>query len=147
MDRPTLYADEDPQVKTYSSIDQFRDYVSAWKQGGPAPIVFDQLDYIGECSGVHSHPAVVTFGESNFIYPEGRCTYVSDRFVYVDENGVEYKQLPECFGGQGELYPTFIDANAFINFDDGTSLGLHQAQTLRVGLSYAKANDSLPPAD
>lgn len=142
-----LYADEKPQVKTHSSIDQFKDYIHVVKQGGPAPIVFDQIDYIGECSGIHSHPVVISFSDNEYVYPEGRCVYFSDKFVYVDANGVEHKQLPECFGGEGELYPTFIDANAFINFDNDSSLGLHQAKTLRVGLNYTRCNESLPPVE
>lgn len=151
MTFPILYAEEKEQVHRHSSIDQFKDYISTWKQGGLAPIVFDQLDYIGECSGLHSHPVAITFGESEYVYPEGRCTYVSDKFVYVDKQGVEHIQLPECFGGGGEIIPVYVDKNTFVNFDsdggDASSLGVHQTKTLRIGLDYAKADESLPPVD
>ena len=142
----TLYADECPQVKISSSIDQFKEYVSAWKQGGLAPIVFDQLDYIGDCSGVHSHPVAITFGDNEYVYPEGRCVYFSDKFVYTDKEGVEHRLLPECMGGKGEMYETFISSNNFINFDDNTSLGIRSKAALRVGLSMVRAKESLPPA-
>lgn len=145
-----LYADDGKEsVKRHSSIDQFKDYISAWKQGGLAPVVFDQLDYIGDCSGIHSHPVVITFGDSNFVYPEGHCTYVSEKFIYVDKEGVEHRLLPECQGGLGEFYDTYIKSNSFINFDGdngGSSLGIHNEATLRVGLDYVKCDESLPPA-
>ena len=145
-----LYSDEKPQVKAYSSIDQFKDYVKAWKQGGYCPIVFDQLDYIGECSGVHSHPIAVTFGSDEYVYPEGKCVYFSDKFVYLDKEGVEHRLLPECQGGLGEFYDAFIKSNSFVNFDDDnsdSSLGVHNETPLRIGLSYYRAGGSLPPAD
>lgn len=142
-----LYASEDEQVKRYSSIDQFKEYVHTIKQGGSCPIIFDQLDGIGECGGIKSHPVAITFGESDYIYPEGRCTYVSDHFIYVDKEGVEHRLLPECQGGLGEFYDVFVKSNSFINFDDDSSLGLHNETTLRVGLDYVKASETLPPAD
>lgn len=142
-----LYASEDEQVKRYSSIDQFKEYVHTTKQGGSCPIIFDQLDGIGECGGIKSHPVAITFGESDYIYPEGRCTYVSDHFIYVDKEGVEHRLLPECQGGLGEFYDVFVKSNSFVNFDDDSSLGLHNETTLRVGLDYVKASETLPPAD
>ena len=72
---------------------------------------------------------------------------MSDRFVYVDKEGVEHRLLPECQGGLGEFYDVFIKSNSFINFDDGSSLGLHNESTLRVGLDYVRASETLPPAD
>lgn len=145
--REVLYPDECPQVNRHSSIDQFGDYVKAWKQGGYCPVVFDQLDYIGECSGIHSHPVAITFGESEYVYPEGKCVYISDRYVYTDKRGVEHLPLPECFGGKGEFYDAYVDKNAFTNFDSGGSLGVHNEVVLRTGLDYVKASESLPPAD
>ena len=140
-----LYAVEDEQVKRHSSIDQFKEYIHATKHGGSCPIIFDQLDGIGECSGIKSHPVAITFGDSDYIYPEGKCTYASDRFVYTDKEGVEHRLLPECQGGLGEFYDVFVKSNSFTNFDDDSSLGVHNETTLRVGLDYVKAIESLPP--
>ena len=142
-----LYPVDDSQVHRCSSIDQFEDYIHTYKQGGACPIIFDQLDYIGECSGVHSHPVAITFGENEYVYPEGRCVYTSDRFIYTDKAGVEHRLLPECMGGKGEFYETFVRSNSFTNFDDDTALGVHTKTTLRVGLSMVRAEESLPSVD
>lgn len=144
---PILYADETERVHRYSSIDQFKDgFLSAWKLGGWAPILFDQLDSIRECSGIKSHPVIVSFGNDlGYIYPEKKCTYMSDRFIYFDKQGVEQKALPECFG-EG-FYDKWIDADAFVNFDGDNSLGVHNETTLRVGTSYVKCDETLPFVD
>lgn len=140
-----LYPTNDAQVHRHSSIDQFKGFLSVYKQGGWVPIVFDQLDGI-VCESIKSHKVVLSFGgDLGYIFPEGHCTYSSDHFIYVDKQGVEQKVLPECFGGKGEFYDTFVNANAFINFDGGNSLGVHNSKTLRVGLSYVKADETLPP--
>lgn len=145
--RETLYPDEQPQVHRQSSIDQFGKYLSVYKKGGWAPIVFDKLDGIGECSGIKSHPVVISWDPVGYVFPEAHCTYVSDKFIVTDKQGVEYKKLPECQGGNGELYPVFIDSYAFTNFSDDSSLGVHQTKTLRTGLSYCLADETLPAAD
>lgn len=139
-----LYATNDAQVHRHSSLDQFKDgFLSAWVKNGWAPIVFDQIDGIGECSGIKSHPVAISFGSDlGYVFPEGRCAYFSDRFIVVDKQGVEQKVLPECFG-EG-FYETYIDKHSFVNFDSGDSLGIYQAKTLRVGLSYVKAEETLP---
>ena len=64
------------------------------------------------------------------------------------KEGVEQKLLPECFGGGGELYDTFVKSNSFVNFDGpdgGSSVGVHETKTLRTGLSYVLADNNLPP--
>ena len=149
---PILYAEEKEQVHRHSSLDQFKDgFISAWKQGGWAPILFDQLDSIGECSGIKSHPVIVSFGyDLGYIFPEKKCTYVSDRFIYFDKRGVEQRVLPECFGGKGEFFDLYVDKSSFINFDGddgGSSLGTHNKTTLRIGVDYVKADETLPAID
>lgn len=149
---PILYAEEKEQIHRHSSIDQFKDgFISAWKQGGWAPILFDQLDSIGECSGIKSHPVIVSFGDDlGYIFPEKKCTYVSDRFIYFDKQGVEQRVLPECSGGKGEFFDLYVDKSSFINFDGddgGSSLGTHNKTTLRIGADYVKADETLPAID
>lgn len=146
MSYPVLYPDENPSVKRHSSIDQFKGFLSVWKNGGWAPIVFDQLDGV-VCDVIKYHPVTIAFGNDSFIYPERRCVYASETFIYTDKEGIETKLLPECFGGGGEFYDTFIKSNSFINFDDDSSLGVHTQATLRVGLSYVIADETLPPAE
>lgn len=143
-----LYPDEsNEQVHRHSSIDQFRGFLSTMVKGGWAPIVFDQLDGIN-CETIISHPVVISFGgDLGYVFPEAHCTYASDHFVYFDKEGVEQKLLPECFGGGGEFYDTFIKSNTFVNFDDDSSIGLHNTKRTRVGLSYVTADEILPPVD
>lgn len=145
-----LYPDEHDQVHRHSSIDQFRGFLSTMVKGGWAPIVFDQLDGIN-CETVISHPVIISFGgDVGYIFPEAHCTYASDHFVYFDKEGVEQKLLPECFGGGGEFYDTFIKSNSFVNFDGpdgGSSVGVHETKTLRTGLSYVLADENLPAVD
>ena len=144
-----LYPDEgNEQIHRHSSIDQFKDnFLCAWKQGGWAPIVFDQLDGI-ICETIKTHPVTISFGgDLGYVFPEAHCTYSSDHFIYVDKNGVEKRLLPECFGGKGEFYDKFVKSNSFIVFDNDTSLGLHNRFRLRTGLDYVTADETLPAVD
>lgn len=142
-----LYPDEHEQVHRHSSIDQFRGFLSTMVKGGWAPIVFDQLDGIN-CETIISHPVIISFGgDVGYVFPEAHCTYASDHFVYFDKEGVEQKLLPECFGGGGEFYDTFIKSNSFVNFDDDSSVGVHNTKKLRTGLSYVLADENLPAID
>ena len=147
MGFPILYPTDDAQVHRHSSIDQFGGFLSVMKKGGWAPILFDQLDGI-HCETIMSHPVIISFEDDlGYIFPEACCSYASDHFIYVDEEGVEQKLLPECFGGGGEFYDTFVKSNSFINFDNGTSLGVHNTQRTRVGLSYVIADETLPSVE
>lgn len=142
-----LYATNDAQVKRHSSIDQFKGFLSTYKKGGWAPIVFDQLDGI-VCETVKIHPVVISFGDDlGYIFPEAHCTYSSDHFITVDKEGVEQRLLPECFGGKGDFYDFYSKSNSFINFDDASSLGIHNTKKLRTGLDFVKANETLPAVD
>ena len=148
MAYPILYPDEgEEQVHRHSSIDQFRGFLSVMKKGGWAPIVFDQLDGIN-CEDIVSHPVIISFGDDiGYVFPEAHCTYASDKFIYFDKEGVEHRLLPPCFGEGGEFYDIFIKSNSFINFDDDTSVGVHDTKKLRTGLSYVLADESLPPVE
>lgn len=144
MEIPMLYPEETEQVHRHSSIDQFKGFLSAYKKGGYAPIVFDQLDGI-TCETIATHPVVVSFGDDvGYVFPEAHCHYASDKFIYFDKEGVEQRLLPACMGGGGELYDEYIKSNSFITFDDGTSVGIHSEKTLRTGLDYCLADESLP---
>lgn len=148
MNRQILYPDEgEESVKRHSSIDQFEGFLSVWKQGGWAPIVFDQLDGI-TCDTVKTHPVVLSFGDDiGYVFPEAHCQNVSDKLLYFDKEGVEQRPLPECFGGKGEFFDAWVSYNTFVNFDDDSSLGIHNVATRRVGLDYCLADKNLPPAD
>ena len=116
-------------------------------KGGWAPIVFDQLDGIN-CEDIAHHPVIISFGgDVGYIFPEAHCSYASDKFVYFDKSGVEQRVLPECFGAGGEFYDTFIKSNSFVNFDDDSSVGVHNKKQLRTGLSYVLADETLPAVE
>lgn len=147
MTTEILYADENPSVKRHSSLDQYKGFLAVAKKGGWAPIVFDQLDGI-TCETLHTHPVVISFGDDlGFHFPEAECTYLSEKFVHFDKKTVEQALLPECMGGTGEFYEYYVDANAFINFGDGTSVGTRDVVKLRVGLDYVKSDETLPSSD
>lgn len=142
-----LYPDEHPQVHRHSSIDQFNNFLGVYKQGGMAPIVFDMLDGI-TCDTIYTHPVVISFGDDlGYVFPEAHCTYSSDKFIYYDKEGVEQRPLSSCFGEGGLFYEYYINQNAFINFDNGTSLGVHNRERLRTGLDYVTADETLPPVE
>lgn len=142
-----LYPIEDEQVHRHSSIDQFGEFISVWKQGGWAPLVFDQLDGI-TCDKVKTHPVIISWGDDlGYIFPEAQCTFASDKFIYFDKNGVEQKLLPECMGGKGEFYDYYVNKSTFLNFNPNDSLGVHNTKRTRVGLSYVKADKTLTPVD
>lgn len=148
MSYPILTASEDPHVYRHSSIDQFSGFLSVYKQGGWAPIVFDQIDGI-VCDKITSHPVVLSWGDDiGYIFPEAQCTYSSDHYIYFDKEGVEQKLLPECMGGKGEFFDYYVTkSNSFVDFDNGTALGNHRKNKLRVGLSYCLADQTLPAED
>lgn len=143
-----LYPDEgNEQVHRHSSIDQFNGFLSVYKQGGPVPILFDQLDGI-TCETIKTHPVIISFTDDiGYTFPEAHCTYTSDKFVTFDKEGVESRPLPDFMGGKGEFYEYYTCQNAFINFDNANSLGTHSAYKLRTGLDYALADESLPPVE
>lgn len=144
-----LYPDEPLNgAKRKSSIDQFSEFLSVMKKGGWAPIVFEQLDGI-TCDRIKTHPVIISLSDDiGYVFPEAHCSYTSDKFVYFDKEGVEHLPLPDCFGGGGEFYDRYISKNTFINFDGpdgGSSVGVHEAKRLRIGLSYVLADKNLPP--
>lgn len=144
MAREMLYPDENPMVKRHSSIDQFREFLSVMTKGGWTPIVFDQLDGI-TCETIKSHPVIISFGDDiGYVFPEAHCSYASDKFVYFDKDGVEHKLLPECMGGKGEFFDYYFKGFSFVNFDNGTSVGVHSNNQLRVGLDYSLSDETLP---
>lgn len=146
----TLLPDESrEQVHRYSSIDQFRGYLSTMVKGGWAPIVFDQLDGI-TCDTIFSHPVIISFGGDGnvgYVFPEAHCKYASDKFIYFDKEGVEERVLPPCYGEGGEFYMEYVRKNSFLNFDDDNSVGTHNEKYLRTGLDYVVADKNLPAVE
>ena len=127
---------------TKSSISQARyNNLSATNNLGQFfPIVFDHLDYI-DCDTVKSHQVIVsTVDELDYKYPVRECTYYTDEYVYVDEQGTELRTLPHWFG-EG-FYRAYYDYNSFVNFDTA-AFGTRNKQTIQSGLHYVVAKDDL----
>lgn len=137
---PLLEPVEKPDVRYHSSISQHRGTFSVMKKGEWLPISFDSLDYI-DCKKVVDHPAILSWGgDLGFNFGVDECVYYTDKYVYHDHKDTVVEPLQEWFG-MGN-YKKHIDRPAFINADNG-SLGEHEEVTLRVGLSYAKADKTL----
>lgn len=142
-----LYPDEKPMVNRHSSINQFDGLFSVKTYGGWTPIMFDQLDGI-TCETVKTHPVAVSFSDFiGYVYPEAGCSYVSDKYIYFDREGVEERKLPPCFGTGGDFYMAYVRENSFAIFDNNTSVGTHNTLRRRVGLSYVKSDETLPAVD
>lgn len=142
---PTLYPDEKPTLHRHSSIDQYKGFLSVITRNGYTPIVFDQLDGIN-CETVESHPVIISFGDDiGYHFSDAECTYVSDKYIYFDREGVEEELLPEEQGGHGEFYLKYVRENAFINFDSDDALGVRNRKNLRVGTDYVLADETLSP--
>lgn len=144
MALPTIYPDEKRRVVRHSSLDQYKGFLSVVTRGGYTPIVFDQIDGIN-CETVLSHPVVISFGDDiGYHFSDRECSYISDKYIYFDKEGVEQSLLPEEQGGKGEFYLKYVRENAFINFDTDDAVGVRNRKNLRIGTDYVLAADTLP---
>ena len=133
---------EEKRVERLSSIYQFRHMLAVRKGDEWVPIQFDVLDGI-VCDKVLSHPAILTDKPYiGYAFPVGECRYISDMYVQSDQKGTELKALPEFFGSG--FYESAYDRDIMVNSDNG-ALGVHNDTTLRVGLDYVLAKNSLDP--
>lgn len=139
--RKLLLPEEKPEVFYHSSISQHQNKFSVYQRGEWVPISYDVLDYIG-CDHVESHRAIMTDGDDvGFEFDVNEMTYYTDNYLVYDTQGVRAEKLQHWFGeGTYEKHYTELD---FLNADNG-SLGVTNAQTLRIGLDYALAEKTLP---
>lgn len=137
-----LYAVNDSKIERLSSIDQYKDYLSVYSQGGWLPISYDVIDAIG-CNGIKSHKAILSLDEGGLGYnfPEKYCYRPKDEYVLADKTGVESEMLPEYYGDG--TFETYKDELAITNADNG-ALGAHHKGRERVGLDYYRAKTILP---
>ena len=126
-----LEPDEKPSVFYKSSISQHKNKLSVMQRGEWVPISFDALDYINCEDGIKSHLATVTDGDDiGFEYAVDEVKLLSE--VYLMYNyGVDEYGFNLC---------------AFAK-DDCGRLGEYTCQTLRIGLNYAVADETLEPDD
>lgn len=136
-----LYHSDDRQVKTLSSIDQYRKFIATYERGGWTPIQFDYIDYI-DCGKVVSHPIIIEFGDDiGYNFPIGECEFATDEYQLFEKKEVELRALPECLGDG--FYQAYEDTDILINFD-GAALGTRNNYKLKIGQDYYLANEILP---
>lgn len=148
-----LFAEDENNIKAYSSIDQYRKFIATYERGGWAPIEFDYLDYI-ECVGceggdklhVVSHPVIVEFGdEIGYDFPIGEYSYTTDDYIKMERKETILLPLPEFYGDG--FYQSYEDSDVITNFDDNTALGIRNNYSLKVGKHYYLADEILPGDD
>lgn len=135
-----LEAQDDAQVKYYSSISQNNGAIAVLIKGEWHYIEFDDLLSVG-CSGIKSERAVLVDNDYiGYNYDVRDERHYTDTYVYHDNNTTETRVLPHWFG-EG-MYKHTNEEFDFINADNG-SLGVRNQYDLRVGLNYAKADKTL----
>lgn len=141
---PFIKSSDDHDVRYYSSSNQHQNKLSVLVNNVWKPIVFDSVDYI-DCDKVKSHKVCVTDKEDiGYVFPVAECVYTDDTYITHDHHATEYEVLNEWFG-EG-VYQVAVDKKAFVNFDNG-ALGIRNITKLRIGLSYALADNTLPAAE
>lgn len=138
-----LKSSDDRQIEVKSSIDQYKNFLSVFKQGGWIPISYDVLESI-TCDGVASHRAIMTDDENwnGYHYPIATCRKVRGKYLVTDKQGVELKDLP-CWQGKGQ-YEVWVDDHRITNADN-EAVGTISKVKYRIGLDYYKAKKDLTP--
>lgn len=140
----TLLHSDQNSVRAHSSIDQFRNFLSAEIDGVAVPIEYDFIDFIS-CDQIKSHPVIVDNGTSvGYYFGTGEHSTVEDIYPMFDYEEHTKKPLPG-WAGDGE-YESYEQANAIVNFDDA-GLGFHAEKTVQVGQDYLLADEFLPAQD
>lgn len=141
MNFPTIPDSDDHKLERKASNLQFKDFLSVWKGNEWVPISFDTLEG-KDCDKIITRKAVLT--DKPYIgykFPVKSCRYVSESYLLSDQRGKELKALPEYYGTG--FYESYYDRNVFVNAHNG-ALGMKDDITLRVGLDYVVAKESLP---
>lgn len=137
-----LKSSDDRKIEHKSSIDQYKSFLSVFKQGGWIPISYDVLESVS-CDGICSHEAIMTDDENwnGYHYPIATCKRINGKYLLTDKQGIELKDLP-CWQGKGK-YETYVDEQRYTNADNA-AVGTANRVTYRIGLDYYIAKDTLP---
>ena len=132
---------DDRKVEMKSSIDQYRHFLSTYKQGGWVPISHDVLETAG-CRGIKTHRAVVTDDKNwnGFHYPIAYCKVVNGAYLLTDTQGIETLPLPKWMG-QGE-FQKYVNEHRLTNADN-EAVGAADIITFRIGLSFYACKETL----
>ena len=140
-----LRASDDRQIERKSSIDQYKNFLSVFKQGGWVPISYDVLESL-TCDGAKSHRAIMTDDENwiGYHYPIVTCTRVKGSYLLTDKQGIELRDLP-CWQGKGK-YEVYVDDERITNADN-EAVGTASRVKYKVGLDYYRCKKTLPAVE
>lgn len=138
----TIGAVEDRPLERKSSIYQNRHMLAVRKGDEWVPISYDTLEGI-DCDTIITKRAVLT--DKPYIgyqFPVATCRRLSQTYIASDQKGSELKALPSYFGAG--FYERYYDRDIIVNSATG-ALGQTNATTLRVGLDYVLAKETIDP--
>ena len=137
-----LKSSDDRQIEVKSSIDQYKNFLSVFRQGGWIPISYDVLESL-TCDGAASHRAIMTDDPNwnGYHYPIATCVKRDGKYLLTDKQGVELRDLP-CWQGKGQ-YMQFVDDHRITNADN-EAVGVANNVKYRIGLDYYVAKKTLP---
>lgn len=135
---------EKRELERKSSIYQNRGMLSVRRGDEWVPIAYDVLDGV-QCDRLESHKAVLAVNDYiGYQFPVKECRYLSDVYISSDQTGTELVPLPDFYGAG--FYEKKFDRNVLVNSANG-ALGEHNDTTLRVGLDYVLAKETLDPEE
>ena len=138
----TIPAVEKRRLGRYSSIYQNRGMLSIRRGDEWVPICYDVLEKQVCDQILHHKGFLVDEDYIGYQFPVKECTYLSQQYIVSDQKGTELKVLPDWYGAG--FYEEAYNRDIVVNSDNG-ALGTTQATTLRVGLDYVLAKDTLDP--
>ena len=137
-----LKASDDRQIEVKSSINQYRNFLSVFKQGGWIPISYDVLESL-TCDGATSHKAIMTDDKdwNGYHYPIATCLQLRGAYLTTDKKGVEMRDLPR-WQGEGQ-YGQYVDEQRITNADN-EAVGVINDVKYRIGLDIYTCKKTLP---
>lgn len=140
-----LKASDDRQIERKSSIDQYKNFLSVFRQGGWIPISYDVLESL-TCDGAASHRAIMTDDKdwNGYHYPIATCHRIRGAYLTTDKKGLEEKDLP-CWQGKGK-YSQYVDEQRITNADN-EAIGVINDVKYRIGLDYYTCKNTLPAVE
>lgn len=137
-----LKASDDRQIEVKSSINQYRNFLSVFRQGGWIPISYDVLESL-TCDGATSHKAIMTDDKdwNGYHYPIATCHQLRGAYLTTDKKGVEMRDLPR-WQGEGQ-YGQYVDEQRITNADN-EAVGVINNVKYRIGLDIYTCKKTLP---
>lgn len=133
---------EDRKLERKSSIYQHANMLAVRRGDEWVPIAFDTLEG-WDCDHPITRKAVVTDkAYIGYNFPVATRRFISDTYILSEQKGIELRALDSFFGAG--FYEAKYDRDILVNSDSG-ALGTQNTQTLRIGLDYVLAKDTIDP--